>query len=148
MTDAPPPARDYRDTVFLPKTDFPMKAGLPQKEPQILARWEEQGLYRELRAAREGREKFILHDGPPYANGDMHIGHALNRILKDMVVRSQSLLGKPDMTDDEITDWATEAAVASLTFACATVVVSSPAHGAAARISAGTIAVQSRPMAR
>ncbi|WP_394269127.1 isoleucine--tRNA ligase [Qipengyuania sp.] len=94
MTDAPPPARDYRDTVFLPKTDFPMKAGLPQKEPQILARWEEQGLYRQLREAREGREKFILHDGPPYANGDMHIGHALNRILKDMVVRSQSLLGK------------------------------------------------------
>ena len=86
--------RDYKDTVFLPKTDFPMKAGLPQKEPQILARWQEENLYAQLREARAGREKFILHDGPPYANGDMHIGHALNRILKDMVVRSQTLLGK------------------------------------------------------
>jgi isoleucyl-tRNA synthetase len=86
--------RDYRDTVFLPKTDFPMKAGLPQKEPGILARWQEIGLYEKLREEREGREKFILHDGPPYANGDMHIGHALNHILKDMVVRTQSLLGK------------------------------------------------------
>ena len=87
-------ARDYRDTVFLPKTDFPMKAGLPQKEPGILARWIESGLYKQLRDARAGREKFVLHDGPPYANGDMHIGHALNHILKDMVVRTQSLLGK------------------------------------------------------
>jgi isoleucyl-tRNA synthetase len=87
-------AKDYKDTVFLPKTDFPMKAGLPQKEPGILARWEEQGLYHRLREARAGREKFILHDGPPYANGDMHIGHALNHILKDMVCRTQSLLGK------------------------------------------------------
>jgi isoleucyl-tRNA synthetase len=85
---------DYRNTVFLPKTDFPMKAGLPQKEPGILARWQEQGLYEKLREKRRGREKFILHDGPPYANGDMHIGHALNHILKDMVVRTQSLLGK------------------------------------------------------
>ncbi len=85
---------DYRDTVFLPKTDFPMKAGLPQKEPVILARWQEQRLYEELRNRRRGREKFILHDGPPYANGDMHIGHALNHILKDMVVRTQTLLGK------------------------------------------------------
>ena len=95
MTDATTPeTRDYRDTVFLPKTDFPMKAGLPQKEPGILARWQEADLYRRLREARKGREKFILHDGPPYANGDMHIGHALNHILKDMVVRTQSLLGK------------------------------------------------------
>lgn len=86
--------RDYRSTVFLPKTEFPMKAGLPQKEPGILARWQAEDLYRKLRDARAGREKFILHDGPPYANGDMHIGHALNHILKDMVVRTQSLLGK------------------------------------------------------
>ncbi len=86
--------RDYRDTVFLPKTDFPMKAGLPAKEPIILAKWQEQRLYEKLRESRRGREKFILHDGPPYANGDMHIGHALNHILKDMVVRTQSLLGK------------------------------------------------------
>ncbi len=93
MTDTPEKI-DYKDTVFLPKTDFPMKAGLPQKEPAILAKWQEQDLYRKLRDARAGREKFILHDGPPYANGDMHIGHALNHILKDMVVRTQSLLGK------------------------------------------------------
>jgi len=86
--------RDYRDTVFLPKTDFPMKAGLPQKEPGIEARWREIGLYEKLREARAGRPKFILHDGPPYANGDMHIGHALNHILKDMVCRTQNLLGK------------------------------------------------------
>ena len=84
----------YRSTVFLPKTDFAMKAGLPQKEPGILAAWQEQNLYRKTREARAGREKFILHDGPPYANGDMHIGHALNHILKDMVVRTQNLLGK------------------------------------------------------
>ncbi|MEQ1538912.1 MAG: isoleucine--tRNA ligase [Sphingorhabdus sp.] len=85
---------NYKDTVFLPKTDFPMKAGLPQKEPGILAKWEADGMYHRLREARAGREKFILHDGPPYANGDMHIGHALNHILKDMVCRTQSLLGK------------------------------------------------------
>ncbi|MEP7222501.1 MAG: isoleucine--tRNA ligase [Novosphingobium sp.] len=86
--------QDYRSTVFLPKTDFPMKAGLPQKEPGILARWQDEGIYQQLRAARAGAEKFILHDGPPYANGDIHVGHALNHILKDMIVRTQSLLGK------------------------------------------------------
>ena len=95
MTEpADSPKQDYRDSVFLPKTDFPMKAGLPQKEPGILARWQEQAFYANLRNRRRGREKFILHDGPPYANGDMHIGHALNHILKDMVVRTQTLLGK------------------------------------------------------
>jgi isoleucyl-tRNA synthetase len=91
MADTPP---DYRDTVFLPRTDFPMKAGLPQKEPAILERWQTLGLYERLREKRAGREKFILHDGPPYANGDMHIGHALNHILKDAVCRTQTLLGK------------------------------------------------------
>ena len=85
---------DYRSTVFLPVTDFPMKAGLPVKEPEILARWLGEGLHDRLRAARKGRETFILHDGPPYANGDIHIGHALNHILKDLVVRTQTLLGK------------------------------------------------------
>ena len=85
---------DFRSTVFLPRTDFPMKAGLPQKEPAILARWIEQDLYGQLRKARAGRTKFIFHDGPPYANGDIHIGHALNHTLKDMVVRTQTLLGK------------------------------------------------------
>src|SRR5689334_5274753 len=95
MSDAPDKTKaDYRSTVFLPRTDFPMKAGLPQKEPAIAARWAEQDLYGQLRKARAGREKFIFHDGPPYANGDIHIGHALNHTLKDMVVRSQSLLGK------------------------------------------------------
>jgi isoleucyl-tRNA synthetase len=71
-----------------------MKAGLPQKEPLILAKWQEGDLYGQVRANRAGRDKFILHDGPPYANGDIHIGHALNHILKDMVVRTQTLLGK------------------------------------------------------
>ena len=95
MADAPESSTtDYRSTVFLPRTDFPMKAGLPQKEPVIAARWESEGLYQQIRKAREGREKFIFHDGPPYANGDIHIGHALNHTLKDMVVRTQSLLGK------------------------------------------------------
>ena len=87
-------SRDYRPTVFLPKTDFPMKAGLAEKEPALLARWAAIGLYERLRAERRGREKFILHDGPPYANGDMHIGHAMQRIVKDMVVRTQGMLGK------------------------------------------------------
>ena len=86
--------RDYKDTVFLPKTDFPMKAGLPQKEPIIAARWEAEKLYEQLRDARRGRETFMYHDGPPYANGDMHIGHALNHTIKDMVCRTQNLLGK------------------------------------------------------
>jgi isoleucyl-tRNA synthetase len=90
MTDA---ARDYSETLFLPKTDFPMRAGLPQKEPEILAGWQELGLYARLRAASRGRPKFILHDGPPYANGNIHIGHALNKILKDVVTRSQQMLG-------------------------------------------------------
>jgi isoleucyl-tRNA synthetase len=84
---------DYKDTVFLPTTDFPMKAGLALKEPAILARWAETGLYEQLRKARAGAERFILHDGPPYANGDIHMGHAMNKILKDIVVRSASLRG-------------------------------------------------------
>jgi isoleucyl-tRNA synthetase len=87
------PARDYSETLFLPQTDFPMRAGLPQKEPEILRRWEAADLYKQLRAAAKGREKFILHDGPPYANGNIHIGHALNKILKDVVTRSQQMLG-------------------------------------------------------
>jgi isoleucyl-tRNA synthetase len=85
---------DYRATVFLPKTDFPMKAGLAAKEPAILAKWAADDLYGKLRAARKGRERFLLHDGPPYANGDIHMGHAMNKVLKDIIVRSQSLLGK------------------------------------------------------
>ena len=89
MADSPEPAaRDWRDTVFLPKTDFPMKAGLAAKEPAILATWEADDLYGQLRAARAGAERFILHDGPPYANGDIHMGHAMNKVLKDIIVRS------------------------------------------------------------
>jgi isoleucyl-tRNA synthetase len=90
MTDK---ARDYSETLFLPKTDFPMRAGLPQKEPEILAHWTRLGLYRRLREAAKGRAKFTLHDGPPYANGNVHIGTALNKILKDVVTRSQQMLG-------------------------------------------------------
>ncbi len=84
---------DYSKTLFLPQTAFPMRAGLPEREPQLLARWRELGLYARLRAAAGGRPKFILHDGPPYANGPIHIGHALNKILKDVVSRSQQMLG-------------------------------------------------------
>jgi isoleucyl-tRNA synthetase len=87
------PERDYSETLFLPQTDFPMRAGLPQREPEILKRWEKAELYKQLRAAAKGRDKFILHDGPPYANGNIHIGHALNKILKDVVTRSQQMLG-------------------------------------------------------
>ncbi|MBT4769362.1 MAG: class I tRNA ligase family protein, partial [Rhodospirillaceae bacterium] len=67
-------SNDYKNTIFLPQTDFPMKAGLPKREPEWLERWEKMGLYEKLRAASKGREKFILHDGPPYANGHLHIG--------------------------------------------------------------------------
>ena len=85
--------QDYKDTVFLPKTDFPMRAGLKDKEPEILAFWESLNLYDALRNQSKGREKFVLHDGPPYANGHIHIGHALNKILKDMIVRSRQMMG-------------------------------------------------------
>jgi len=87
-------AKDLKQTVFLPKTDFPMRAGLPKKEPEILAMWNDMGFFDELRARRQGHEKFILHDGPPYANGNLHIGHALNKILKDLINRFQSAIGK------------------------------------------------------
>jgi isoleucyl-tRNA synthetase len=93
MTDAAAATRDYSDTLFLPKTDFPMRAGLPEKEPRLIERWDEMGLYKRLRAAAAGREKFVLHDGPPYANGHLHIGHALNKTLKDVVTRSHQMLG-------------------------------------------------------
>jgi isoleucyl-tRNA synthetase len=93
MTDAPKKTDRYRDTVFLPTTDFPMRAGLPEKEPQLLKRWADMGLFKQLREQSKGREKFVLHDGPPYANGNIHIGHALNKILKDLVVRSRQMAG-------------------------------------------------------
>ncbi len=85
---------DYRPTVFLPRTNFPMRGDLPKREPATLARWEEMDLYRRLRELSRGREKFVLHDGPPYANGDIHLGTALNKILKDVVSRAHQMLGK------------------------------------------------------
>jgi isoleucyl-tRNA synthetase len=84
---------DYRDTVFLPRTAFPMRGDLPKKEPAILARWARIGLWERLRAAGQGRKSFILHDGPPYANGNIHIGHALNKILKDVINRTRQMAG-------------------------------------------------------
>ncbi|CAA0108588.1 Isoleucine--tRNA ligase [BD1-7 clade bacterium] len=84
---------DYKATLNLPKTAFPMKASLAQREPQTLKKWEKDGLYQKIRENSEGREKFILHDGPPYANGDIHIGHAVNKILKDVIVKSKTLSG-------------------------------------------------------
>ena len=93
MNDTLPPA-DYRSTVFLPTTDFPMRGDLPAKEPAILARWKDAELWQQLRSSRTGREKFILHDGPPYANGHLHIGHALNKILKDVINRSRQMAGQ------------------------------------------------------
>ncbi|MGZ2258645.1 isoleucine--tRNA ligase [Roseobacter sp. A03A-229] len=83
---------DYKSTLSLPKTDFPMRAGLPKREPAWLERWEEIGVYDRLRE-KEGRESFVLHDGPPYANGNLHIGHALNKTIKDMIVRSHQMMG-------------------------------------------------------
>ncbi|MCZ0814172.1 isoleucine--tRNA ligase [Roseovarius sp. EGI FJ00037] len=85
---------DYKDTLNLPETGFPMRAGLPRREPEWLDRWERIGIYDRLRDRAEGRKPFTLHDGPPYANGHLHIGHALNKILKDMVVRSQQMMGR------------------------------------------------------
>jgi isoleucyl-tRNA synthetase len=95
MSDKPQKseASDYSKTLFLPQTEFPMRAGLPQREPEILKRWNEIDLYGRLRKAAAGRAKFVLHDGPPYANGNIHIGHALNKILKDVVTKSQQMLG-------------------------------------------------------
>jgi isoleucyl-tRNA synthetase len=86
-------AIDYSKTLYLPETDFPMRAGLPQKEPELVARWQQNGLYKQLRASAAGRPKYVLHDGPPYANGNIHIGHALNKILKDVITRSFQMRG-------------------------------------------------------
>src|ERR1043166_2944202 len=85
---------DYKDTVFLPKTDFPMRGSLAQKEPELLAFWQQIDLHGKLRAAKSPGGKFVLHDGPPYANGNIHIGHAVNKVLKDVINRCQQMLGK------------------------------------------------------
>jgi isoleucyl-tRNA synthetase len=89
----PAEGTDYSETLFLPETSFPMRAGLPQKEPELLARWQGLRLYERLRKESAGRPRFILHDGPPYANGNIHIGHALNKILKDIVTRTHQMAG-------------------------------------------------------
>jgi isoleucyl-tRNA synthetase len=95
MSEKPqkPDSADYSKTLFLPQTDFPMRAGLPQREPEILKFWYDTGLYERLRQSAAGRPKFVLHDGPPYANGNIHIGTSLNKILKDLVTKSQQMLG-------------------------------------------------------
>ena len=85
---------EIKDTILLPKTDFSMKADLPKKEPQILEKWMNEKIYKQLREDSKSKEKFILHDGPPYANGHLHMGHALNKILKDIIVKYQQLLNK------------------------------------------------------
>src|SRR3954464_14611362 len=84
---------DYKATLNLPKTDFPMKANLPQAEPRLLAWWDEIGIYKRLREVAADRPLWILHDGPPYANGDIHLGTVLNKVLKDLVVRSRTMFG-------------------------------------------------------
>ena len=92
MTDATNKT-DYRSTLNLPDTPFPMRGDLPKREPGWVQDWEDKGIYKKLRAARAGAPKFVLHDGPPYANGKIHIGHAVNKILKDMIVKARQLLG-------------------------------------------------------
>src|SRR6266581_1064945 len=87
-------SQNYKETLNLPRTDFPMKANLAAREPEMLKMWEETRLYQEIQKSREGRELFVLHDGPPFANGDVHMGTALNKILKDFVVKSQTMLGR------------------------------------------------------
>src|ERR1051325_10998251 len=87
-------SQNYKTTLNLPRTDFPMKANLAQREPELLGRWEETGIYRQIQNSRENAELFVLHDGPPFANGDVHMGTALNKILKDFVVKSQTMFGK------------------------------------------------------
>ena len=91
--DASAETGNWSQTLYLPKTEFPMRAGLPQKEPELIARWDEMKLYKKLREQSKGREKYVLHDGPPYANGHLHIGHALNKILKDIITRSFQMRG-------------------------------------------------------
>lgn len=86
-------SQDYKTTLNLPATEFPMRGDLPKREPGILARWEAQGLYQQLRDNAAGRPLFVLHDGPPYANGRIHLGHAVNKILKDIIVKSRYLAG-------------------------------------------------------
>ena len=84
---------EYKDTLNLPETGFPMRGNLANREPEMLKRWYKEDLYGEIRKAKKGKKSFVLHDGPPYANGDIHIGHALNKILKDIIIKSKTLSG-------------------------------------------------------
>src|SRR5210317_2183106 len=86
---------DYKDTLNLPKTDFPMRGNLPNREPEILAKWEQDKVYETLLEQNEGNTPFILHDGPPYANGNIHLGHAINKVLKDIIIRMRTMEGRP-----------------------------------------------------
>ena len=85
--------QDYNKTLNLPKTDFPMRAGLPKSEPVTLKRWQDNDTYNKLMELNEGKPLYVLHDGPPYANGDIHLGHALNKTLKDIIVRYKNMTG-------------------------------------------------------
>src|SRR3954468_3059548 len=87
------PMADYKDTLNLPETPFPMRGDLAKREPQWVKEWQEKGVYRRLRTVAKGRPRFVLHDGPPYASGDIHIGTAMNKILKDIIVKSRTLAG-------------------------------------------------------
>ena len=95
MTDTPEKTRDYRDTLFLPQTEFPMRGGLPKAEPRWVERWDEMKLYEQMRADAKARgaKPWLLHDGPPYANGHIHLGTAMNKIVKDIIVRSHQMTG-------------------------------------------------------
>ena len=84
---------DYNQTINLPQTEFPMRAGLPKREPEMLARWQEMDIYNELLKKNEGKPRFSLHDGPPFSNGNPHMGHAMNKSLKDIIVRSYAMRG-------------------------------------------------------
>lgn len=84
---------DFKKTLQITQTEFPMRGNLPNREPEIQASWEEQELYKKVQERTKGRPTYILHDGPPYANGDLHVGHALNKVLKDMIVRYKSMTG-------------------------------------------------------
>ena len=86
-------SQDYNSTMNLPKTEFPMRAGLPKMEPQLLEKWEKEDVYHKLMEKNEGKPKYVLHDGPPYANGDIHLGTALNKTLKDFIVRYKNMAG-------------------------------------------------------
>ena len=88
-----PSVSNYKDTLNLPFTKFAMKANLSQREPEMLKHWQAEGLYQKIRTACAGRPKFVLHDGPPYANGEIHIGHAVNKLIKDIIVKSRTLDG-------------------------------------------------------